>query len=70
MTRADDLTAVRQEVNSQLDTRHVDVPNAAPSRWLAMSVGLAAIGFTAVYLASDILEVGQGHLSPPRLALT
>jgi hypothetical protein len=33
-------------------------------------LGLAAIGFTVVYLASDILEVGQGHFSTLRLILT
>ena len=35
-----------------------------------MSIGLAAIGFSTVYLASDVLEVGQGHFSIVRLALT
>jgi hypothetical protein len=35
-----------------------------------MPVGWAAIGFSAVYLASDVLEVGQGHFSAVRLALT
>lgn len=35
-----------------------------------MFIGLAAIGFSVVYLASDVLEVGQGHFSVVRLALT
>jgi hypothetical protein len=35
-----------------------------------MSIGLAAIGFSVGYLASDVLEVGQGHFSIVRLALT
>lgn len=41
-----------------------------PPAWLAMPVGVAAIGFSAIYLASDILEVAQGHFSAVRLALT
>lgn len=45
-------------------------PAAAPPTWLRMPVGLAAIGFSVVYLASDILEVGQGHFSNVRLTLT
>jgi hypothetical protein len=32
-----------------------------------MPVGSAAIGFSAVYLASDVLEVGQSHFSAARL---
>lgn len=42
---------------------------AAPS-WLSGPVGLAAIGSTVIYLASDILEVGQGQFSTFRLILT
>lgn len=70
MTRADDVPPTRQELSPQPDMRRDDVPNAGPPTWLAMPVGLAAIGFTAVYVASDILEVGQGQFSPFRLVLT
>ncbi len=37
---------------------------------LSTSVGLAAIGFSIVYLASDVLEIGQGGFSTVRLSLT
>jgi hypothetical protein len=43
----------------------VDPPTA-----LAKSVGVAAIAFSVVYLASDIVEIGQGGFSTFRLALT
>ncbi|MEO9140043.1 MAG: hypothetical protein ABI345_13370 [Jatrophihabitans sp.] len=43
----------------------------SPARdWLNVSVGLAAIGFSVLYLSSDVLEVAQGHFSTFRLALT
>lgn len=47
-----------------------DTGAIASSTWLTTSVGLAAITFSVVYLASDILEVGQGHFTTTRLALT
>lgn len=37
---------------------------------LALLVGLAAIGFTALYLISDLIEVAQGGFSTLRLSLT
>jgi hypothetical protein len=55
MTRADDHASTKREVNSQTGTRHLDVRDIAPPTWLAMPVGLSAIGFTAGYLSSDIL---------------
>jgi hypothetical protein len=67
MTRADGLAAMKRAANSTAIGYHRD---AAGPAWLAMSVGLSAIGFSIVYLTSDILEVGQGHFSPFRLALT
>lgn len=45
-------------------------PRSPVRDWLRMSVGLAAIGFSVLYLGSDVLEVGQGHFSRFRLALT
>jgi hypothetical protein len=33
-------------------------------------VGLAAVGFTAIYFISDLIEVAQGNFSTVRLALT
>jgi hypothetical protein len=70
MTRAVDLRGTEEDVNSQPPVRPIDVRKAAPPMWLAMPVSLAAIGFTALYLASDILEVGQGRFSTVRLVLT
>jgi hypothetical protein len=37
---------------------------------LLLLVGLAAVGFTAVYLISDLIEVAQGGFSTFRLSLT
>jgi hypothetical protein len=37
---------------------------------LPLLVGLAAVGFTALYLISDLIEVAQGGFSTFRLALT
>jgi hypothetical protein len=69
MTRADVVSSgpelSRRTANGQREIRRTGSP-----AWLAASVGLAAIGFTAVYLASDVLEIGQGHFSTARLALT
>ena len=67
MTRANGLAATKRAANSPTIGHRRD---AAGPTWLAMSVGLSAIGFSLVYLTSDILEVGQGHFSPFRLALT
>jgi hypothetical protein len=69
MTRVD-VVSSRPELSPGTATRRREVRSAAPPAWLATSVGLAAIGFTAMYLASDVLEVGQGHFSTARLALT
>jgi hypothetical protein len=63
MTRADGLAPSKPGARPNLR-------EAAPPAWLSTPVSLAAIGFTAVYLASDILEVGQGHFSTVRLILT
>ena len=57
-------------VRSRTGEHGRDVQAAPAPGWLAMSVGVAAIGFSAVYLASDILEIGQGQFSTLRLALT
>ncbi|MVU82825.1 hypothetical protein GPX89_37025 [Nocardia sp. ET3-3] len=37
---------------------------------LRIAVGVAAIGFTAIYFVSDLIEVGQGDFSTFRLVLT
>ena len=37
---------------------------------LRLLVGLAAVGFTAIYFISDLIEVGQGDFSTARLSLT
>ncbi|MCU1688414.1 MAG: conserved rane protein of unknown function [Pseudonocardiales bacterium] len=42
----------------------------ATSRWLATTVGVSAIGFSLLYLASDIIEVVQRGFSTERLVLT
>jgi hypothetical protein len=71
MTLADTLAPPTSSKSAPPAARPVEVRNAAPPAWLAMPVGLAAIGFSVVYFASDILEVGQGgHFSAVRLALT
>ena len=41
-----------------------------PRTGLLVLVGLAAVGFTAVYLISDLIEVAQGGFSTFRLWLT
>ena len=69
MTRTE-VVSSKPEVSSQTGTQRREFEAIAPPAWLAMSIGLAAIGFSAVYLASDILEVGQGHFSIVRLSLT
>ena len=69
MTRAADASS-KLQVGSRTDERGRDVRAVPPPAWLAMPVGVAAIGFSAVYLASDILEIGQGQFSTLRLALT
>jgi hypothetical protein len=38
--------------------------------WLPLVFGLAAIGFSILYLASDVIEVAQGGFSTMRLVLT
>ena len=68
MTRA--AVSATPAMSPDRPTGRWDVPAGAPPAWLAVLVGLSAIGFSAVYLASDILEVGQGHFSTFRLALT
>ncbi len=40
------------------------------STWANVSVGLAAIVFSAIYLASDLIELVQGDFSTARLTLT
>jgi hypothetical protein len=70
MTRSRDVASTPRPVKSEPDARPVDFCVTAPPTWLRTPVGLAAIGFTAIYLASDILEVGQGHFSTFRLVLT
>ena len=69
MTRGADASS-ELEVKSPPGERGRDVRAAPGPAWLARSVGVAAIGFSAVYLASDILEIGQGQFSTLRLALT
>jgi hypothetical protein len=55
----------------QPDAPPVAVSNAMEPVWLSIPVGLAAIGFSVIYLASDGLEVGQGgDFSTSRLVLT
>jgi hypothetical protein len=70
VTRADDEVASALEVRSGSAEHRRDIRIAGPPPWLAMPVGLLAIGFSVIYLASDILEAGQGHFSTVRLALT
>jgi hypothetical protein len=65
-----DVASARPELSSRTAKGQREVRRAASPAWLATSVGLAAIVFTAVYLASDVLEIGQGHFSTARLALT
>jgi hypothetical protein len=69
MTRTEGVSSKRKVV-SPTDTPRREIGAARAPTWLAMPIGLAAIGFSAVYLASDVLEVGQGHFSIVRLALT
>jgi len=69
VTRGADASS-ELEVKSPRGERGRDVRAAPAPAWLARSVGVAAIGFSAVYLASDILEIGQGQFSTLRLALT
>jgi hypothetical protein len=41
-----------------------------PTVHLPLVVGAAAIGFSAIYLVSDLIELVQGGFSTPQLALT
>jgi len=55
------------------DRDRFDTPHAgrrATRVPLSLVVGLAAIGFSAVYLLSDLIEVAQGDFSTFRLSLT
>jgi hypothetical protein len=70
MTRADDRTSSTLDPNPRTDTGDLAVRTVAAPLWLAMTVGVTTIVFTVAYLASDIIEVGQGHFSTLRLALT
>jgi hypothetical protein len=54
----------RHSVESPLSRRRHDSSN------LALIVGLAAIGFSAIYFISDLIEVAQGNFSTLRLSLT
>jgi hypothetical protein len=57
-------------MSHETDTHRRDTGIAGPPRWLVVPVGVIAIGFSVLYLASDILELGQGHLSAVRLTIT
>jgi hypothetical protein len=41
-----------------------------PAADLPLMVGAAALGFSALYLVSDLIELAQGGFSTPQLALT
>jgi hypothetical protein len=69
VTRAQGVSAKRAVV-SPTGTPRREIGATTPPTWLAVSIGLAAIGFSVVYLASDVLEVAQGHFSIARPALT
>ncbi|MCW2615557.1 MAG: conserved rane protein of unknown function [Frankiales bacterium] len=70
MTRADDAGPSNLQAGSETGAHRRDIRIAGPPTWLAKPVGLVAIAFSVLYLASDILEVGQGQFSELRLALT
>jgi hypothetical protein len=41
-----------------------------PAADLTLLVGVAALGFSALYLLSDLIELAEGGFSTPQLALT
>jgi hypothetical protein len=69
VTRADDIGPSKLQEGSHTVAQRQD-RFAEPPPWLTVPTGLAAITFSVLYLASDIMETGQGHFSPVRLALT
>jgi hypothetical protein len=70
MIRTDAHTSTNRDANPRTETDLLNGRGIAPPAWLAVTVALSAIVFTLVYLASDILEVGQVHFSTIRLVLT
>jgi hypothetical protein len=53
------------------DTLEGSAPRRGDARFdLLLLVGLAAVGFSALYLISDLIEVAQGNFSTLRLSLT
>jgi hypothetical protein len=63
-TRPSSVNGDRHSVDSPLSRRRHASIN------LALTVGLAAIGFSAIYFISDVIEVAQGNFSTLRLSLT
>jgi hypothetical protein len=62
--RPSSVNGDRHSVESPLSLRPHD------SIDLALIVGLAAIGFSAIYFISDLIELAQGNFSTLRLSLT
>jgi hypothetical protein len=70
VTRADDGSSSQLELSADTPARRGDRGDVPRPAWLTTTIALVAIGSSLVYLASDILEVGQGRFSTVRLMLT
>lgn len=56
--------------DGRLDPRPPEAGAGPTPRWLALAIGLAAIGFSVLYVAADVVETLQGSFSAVRLSLT
>lgn len=61
--------AARREVRPHR-ARHAEPPHSSGGRRTLVATGLAACGFSALYLLSDAIEVAQGGFSTGQLWLT
>jgi hypothetical protein len=57
-------------LTAQIAGEQAGPPPPGDASSLALLVGLAAVGFSVLYLISDLLELGQGGFSIPQLVLT